>query len=75
MKCHLITALAVFMATLAAAAPSLSSDMQALDNALAQLTRRDGIDSCDECAEHLDMCMTVRRALLPRYNRIWSATD
>jgi hypothetical protein len=59
MKVTLTAALVIVSATVAVAAPSLRSNIQALDNALAHLTRRDGIESCDECADHLDMCMTV----------------
>jgi hypothetical protein len=64
MKLPLQTALGALLATLAVAAPSLSSDMQALDKALYQFVRRDGI-SCFDCDEHWGMCLTVIATHIP----------
>jgi hypothetical protein len=59
MKLLLQTAFGVLLATLAVAAPSLSSDLHDLDKALNQFVRRNGIASCADCDEHWDMCHTV----------------
>jgi hypothetical protein len=65
MKCLLQTALGVLLVTFAVAAPSLSSDTQALDKTLDQFVRRDGTVSCFDCDEHWGMCLTVIAAHLP----------
>jgi hypothetical protein len=65
MKYLLQTPLGVLLATLAVAAPSLSSDMQALDKTLDQFVRRDVTVSCFDCDEHWGMCLTVIAAHLP----------
>lgn len=47
------------------AAPASGSDMDAFDAAITKLFARALVaDSCDECHEHLDMCMKVSTARL-----------
>ncbi|KAF2683943.1 hypothetical protein K458DRAFT_389165 [Lentithecium fluviatile CBS 122367] len=63
MKPLLTSVLVVLSATLIVAVPSARPDIHALNSALDKLTRRDGIESCDECADHLGMCMTYATAV------------
>jgi hypothetical protein len=58
MKFLFSTVLAVLSASTALAAPT--TDLEGFDKAMDSIiVRRDGIANCDECTEHLDVCMKV----------------
>ncbi|KAF2639568.1 hypothetical protein P280DRAFT_470206 [Massarina eburnea CBS 473.64] len=61
MKFSLVSSvLVVLMATAAVVAvPAPGSEIQALDNVMGRmLAGRDSAQDCNECNEHLDICMT-----------------